>query len=401
MKTFDVIKFSFNALLERKTRAILVILGIMVGPLIVVSLVATIQGFDIGLNQQLTNFFSPLNIYLAPKSQGTLNQYVIDGVSHLPGVKAVVPYYLIPAYIDTPKGLEATVVFSMDVSDINLVMPGLKLQSGSLPSPNSFDELDVGYYIANPQYSGQPTYHTGQIMVVYLINPEGERISKTFVVIGQLAQIASFGGANFNQALYAPFSLGQSICGTNYAGAIVVASSPSEVEGLANIIKEKYGNYVQVTSSQQILNLVNEEISSFEALLVVAGVASFVVAFFTVLATMITSVVERTREIGLLMSLGFERRQVMLMFLSEATIMGIIGGGIGTIGGYFSSFLLASIASNSFKGRGGAFNVVPSISVEQLVFIFLTIIAITTFAGLIPAYRASKIEPAKALRYEV
>ncbi|MFP3171042.1 MAG: FtsX-like permease family protein, partial [Sulfolobaceae archaeon] len=98
---------------------------------------------------------------------------------------------------------------------------------------------------------------------------------------------------------------------------------------------------------------------------------------------------------------GFERRQVMLMFLSETTIMGIIGGGIGTIGGYFSSFLLASIASNSFKGRGGAFNVVPSISVEQLVFIFLAIIAITTVAGLIPAYRASKIEPAKALRYEV
>jgi ABC-type transport system, involved in lipoprotein release, permease component len=89
----------------------------------------------------------------------------------------------------------------------------------------------------------------------------------------------------------------------------------------------------------------------------------------------------------------------MLMFLSEATIMGIIGGGIGTIGGYLSSygfldFLLSSPLFNSLHAE-------PIFTITQAVTLFLFIVLISTFAGLIPAYRASKIEPAKALRYEV
>ncbi|MEM4130905.1 MAG: FtsX-like permease family protein, partial [Metallosphaera sp.] len=118
--------------------------------------------------------------------------------------------------------------------------------------------------------------------------------------------------------------------------------------------------------------------------------------------------VERTREIGVLRAIGFTRRGIMAIFLGEAVLMGLLGGIAGIGAGVGMGFLLTSVAGSprgGGSGGGSAFgpgtHITPVFDPTFMVEVVLITIAFSVLAGLIPAYRASKIEPAVALRYEV
>jgi putative ABC transport system permease protein len=402
MKLSDLATLAFNALKEKRTRTILTVLGIMVGPAIVIAMTGMIQGFSIYFQNLILQTFAPNDIFLSPKTPGSLNSYILYQIARIPGVEAVVPYYLIPASINTPKGPMPTTIFSMNVNYVNLVLPSAKPYSGRMPIEGSYTQVAVGYYLANPRYPGQPTFKPGDVMTVIISLPNGQTETMSFSVVGALKEISSFGEANFDQAIFASDALGRAIYGDQYSGAIVVAKL-SDVDQVANAIQSRYGNYVTVQTVQQFLTFIKQSLGSFEALLVIAGASSFIVAFIGVTTTMLTTVVERTREIGLLSSLGFSKRDVLLLFLLEALIMGIIGTSIGTILGLGGSYVMAEVASRLFSTgpNGTPVSIQPYISPGQVLEVDLTMILVSAIGGLIPAYRAMKIEPAKALRYEV
>jgi ABC-type transport system, involved in lipoprotein release, permease component len=399
MKSIDIVKLAYRALFERKTRAILTILGIVVGPLIITTITASVQGLSQSAINLILRDVSPEAIFVTPLN-GYLSSYTITQLSHLDGVVYVVPFYTIPVTIYTSKGEISTTILSVNIYDLQKVLPGISISSGTAPSAQSYNQVAIGYDLQNPPSPNQPSLHVGQEISVSVVLPNGGQKTETLLVTGGLSDFdIVLGTISINKALIMSYSIGEEIYGTKYSGAIVLASSLQDVSKVVSEIHQYLGSYVSVNSAQDVVSFINQQVVSFNLLLLIVSSASFIVAFISVLTTMITSVVERTREIGLLMSLGFERRQVMLMFLSEATIMGIIGGGIGTIGGYFSSyaFLDFLLSSPIFKGLHAE----PIFTITQAVTLFLFIVLISTFAGLIPAYRASKIEPAKALRYEV
>jgi putative ABC transport system permease protein len=92
-----------------------------------------------------------------------------------------------------------------------------------------------------------------------------------------------------------------------------------------------------------------------------------------------------------------------MLFLLEALIMGIIGTSVGTLLGLGGSYVMAEVASRLFSSgpNGTPVSIQPYISPGQVLEVDLTMILVSAIGGLIPAYRAMKIEPAKALRYEV
>jgi len=402
MRLSDLGKLAFNALKEKRARTILTVLGIMVGPAIVIAMTGMIQGFSIYFQNLILQTFAPNDIFLSPKTPGSLNSYILYQIERIPGVEVVVPYYLIPASINTPKGPMPTTIFSMNVNYVDLVLPSAKPYSGRMPIEGSYTQVAVGYYIANPRYPGQPTFKPGDVMTVEISLPNGQTETMSFSVMGALKEISSFGGANFDQAIYTSDALGRAIYGDQYSGAIVVAKL-SDVDQVANAIQSRYGNYVTVQTVQQFLTFIKQSLGSFEALLVIAGASSFIVAFIGVTTTMLTTVVERTREIGLLSSLGFSKRDVLMLFLLEALIMGIIGTFVGTLLGLGGSYVMAEVASRLFSTgpNGTPVSIQPYISPGQVLEVDLTMILVSAIGGLIPAYRAMKIEPAKALRYEV
>ena len=112
--------------------------------------------------------------------------------------------------------------------------------------------------------------------------------------------------------------------------------------------------------------------------------------------TMFTSVLEKTKEIGVMKAIGARNFDIMTIFLLNSALVGFVGGILGiALGSAISSFLPKLITS---LGPGGPVKTV--IPTSLLIEALLISISIGMIAGAIPAYRASKLKPVDALRYE-
>jgi ABC-type antimicrobial peptide transport system permease subunit len=140
------------------------------------------------------------------------------------------------------------------------------------------------------------------------------------------------------------------------------------------------------------------------------GAVSLFVATVGIVNTMYVSVMERTREIGILKALGYRPKQIMGMFLSEAALTGVIGAFCGLALGYVLSFLMGGLfggfgggGRGGFViggGPGGGTTIQPVFSAELIVFSLVFPVILAIIAGLYPAWRASKMNAVVALKYE-
>lgn len=125
----------------------------------------------------------------------------------------------------------------------------------------------------------------------------------------------------------------------------------------------------------------------------IAGI-SLLVGGIGIMNIMLVSVTERTREIGLRKALGARRRDILIQFLTESSLLSLIGGVIGILFGWLISFGVGQLAAAS----GTAFTPVVGMDAVALATIFSAIVGL--FFGIYPANRAAGLEPVEALRYE-
>jgi putative ABC transport system permease protein len=122
---------------------------------------------------------------------------------------------------------------------------------------------------------------------------------------------------------------------------------------------------------------------------------------------MIVSLMERTREIGILKALGMKNRTVLLVFLSESVIIGLMGAAIGIASGW----VLANVVAIIFSGRGsiglgnqaaatGGMSITPVLTPTVTILALVFGVGVSAIFALYPAWRASKLKPVEALRYE-
>ena len=141
-----------------------------------------------------------------------------------------------------------------------------------------------------------------------------------------------------------------------------------------------------------VFNVVNIGLSAF-------GVIALIVASIGIINTLMMSIYERTREIGVMKAVGATRGAIRTLFMMEGTALGLIGGAIGAAAGYGAGYLLNFIGHQTFLSDYPTYQLaVFSTS------LFLGIVAITTvislIAGVYPANRAAKLNAVDALRYE-
>ncbi len=152
-------------------------------------------------------------------------------------------------------------------------------------------------------------------------------------------------------------------------------------------------NNVQTMTGADFIGLVGEAFSIFNAITVGVAIISLVVGGLSVINTMAMSVAERTREIGIKRAIGGSRRRIVRELMTEAALIGLIGGLIGLLLGA----IVVVVANEAGRDSGTVlFDLTPGTALFAVS--FATILG--GLAGLIPTWSAARLDPVEALRYE-
>jgi len=164
---------------------------------------------------------------------------------------------------------------------------------------------------------------------------------------------------------------------------------------LTEHFEEKYGDRsVYVYTSEQVLEQVNSLYAIITFFLVGISAIAMIVGGVGIMNAMVTSVIEKTKEIGIMKALGASNFIILMIFIIEAALIGLIGGAIGTIIGYGLSQIIAYFAAQSGFILSGVINV----EITLVGLGFSTIVGI--ISGFFPALNAANMDPIEALRFE-
>lgn len=401
---FDVFKLAFKTLTERKMRATLTIIGIAIGPLALVMISSVIDGYADYVITQIEGLGQNA-IVLFPESGYKFSDSDLNAIRALPGVERAEPFYSIQAQVKVGTQTKVVFVYAIPVDIVFEAIRGLEVSEGSIPSDSDYLKAVVGYKIAYDDNNNK-VYDIGDVITITYLKTSGGKTEIKRASVSVSAILKEFGGAFIlspDTTIFLPLSAGQKVLGLNeWSGIFVLAKRSEYVPMLIKQLQQMYGNSASIISFQSIANIASSIIGAMNFISFAASLSAFAVAVAGVASTMITSVIERTREIGVLKALGFTDIQVLVMILMESIVMSLIGAAIGISLGVIGAHALAS---RGFEIRAAAeaimvIKAAPKVSAYNIARTLELTILVGIGGGILPAYRAAKIPPAVALRYE-
>lgn len=411
MSLFNLLRIALRALQRNKLRAFLTMLGIIIGVGAVIAMVAIGQGSKQSIQSALSGMGSNM-IIIRPNSNisagarldaTTVQTLTLDDVKALqkqaPDLSAVTPMANAKGQAINGNNNWPTTIQGVD-PDYLTVIRQWPLQDGV-----AFTDRDV-------QVQAKVCL-LGQTVISNLF-PNGESPIGKYIrfgnvpllVIGTLsAKGESAFGQDQDDVIIAPFTTVQrrilaqansTIFVQNiYASAINEASTTAASDEITDILRTTHRlkptdeDDFAVRTMQELINTFSSTSQLLTILLAVIAGISLLVGGIGIMNIMYVSVTERTREIGLRMSIGARGRDILLQFLTEAILISITGGIIGVVLGITSARLVTFFLSW------------PTLVTESSIVLSFLVCAITgVFFGYYPAQKASRLDPIEALRYE-
>jgi len=400
----DVVRYAFKAMTERKFRALLTIIGIAIGPLALVMMTSVVRGYSSYVEQQLLSLGQNTVIVMST-AEYTLTRNDLDFIKSLDEVSDASPFYLTSAYISTPEGRKQIFVYAIDMDILLKTVGGLKLLKGEYPSPTEPLYAVIGYKVAYSEKTGRKMYDVGDTITILIPEVEAGGITKLKRAIVRVKGVfAEYGGAMFispDTGIFLPYSAGRKVLKLNkWTGILAIAKAPELVTKIVKELRDIYGGRVDIIAFQEIARIVGSVTAAMDFITFSTSLSAFAVAVAGTASTMITSVIERTREIGVLKALGFTDGQVMMLILAESIIMSLIGASVGISLGIVGAHALASRGLTIRGIRTIIIKAPPQITPELIGMTVIITLVVGILGGLFPAYRAARIPPVVALRYE-
>jgi putative ABC transport system permease protein len=440
MRTRDVFSYSFSAIKLRKLRAGLTTLGVVIGIAAIVALLSITQGLQNTITNQLQTGLATDTLIVSSGrsvfSQGGAgigggiggsdsgfkllvnDTATIDGLS--PDIAGSVAIIQRAVYFNSSERSFVINVLGVDFAQYAAIYGSntFVAESGAINLNPQNDEIVIGNTLHDPWKNGTLLYNVDENVEIIWTNATA-RPPKNETYTGQITAVLkeiggfSFGGPS-DTGVYVPISQAQSFFDTDECSQIIVKlknSDQATIDRVSEQITDAFNGEVSVISSTAVLALLGSIFSIIQLFLVGIAAISLLVAGIGIMNIMIVSLIERTREIGILKALGMKSRTVLMIFLGESVIIGLIGAVLGIGLGWVLANVVAIIFSGGgpFAGIGGGqaagvgaggMDIIPVLTPTVLVGALGFGIGVSVIFALYPAWRASKLKPVEALRYE-
>ncbi|MCA9813080.1 MAG: ABC transporter permease [Nitrosarchaeum sp.] len=410
MNPKEILLLSFSALNERKVRTLLTVLMVVVGS----SLMVVLNGLSAGQSQFIEDQLNQLadNVLTVTPGQRSFrsvdttpsivfNTAVVNKINSLPSVMDVIPRYSGTADLNSQARILRTSVLAMNPDDVYVSVPGLEMEAGSIIKPNDPSAILVGQSVAYPDGATFPIVTLGQSLKLTFtyVDDKGEQQtdSRTFVVSGILKES---GDRTLDRSVIINETVGNTFLKKSgkFDSLLVSLQSSELIPQAEEDLQELFGSSIGISSLQSRLQFRQQFTEGNNAFIQSIGVIALVVGAVGIITTLYTSVTERIKEIGTMKAIGAPNSTILMLFLMEALLIGILGGTMGILVGMVSGHALSSVLSP--PGFGNTSNIVPIFHVTDTLNVWLLSVVLSVFAGIFPAWKASTLSPLMALRRE-
>jgi len=408
MKPLSLIRIAWRALLRNKFRAFLTMLGIIIGVGAVITMVAIGEGSKQSIRDQLSGMGSNM-VTVRPFSNTTVGGGARLGSTGLQTLKledataiqkqAQFITAISPAVSANGQAINGALNWPTSIQGVSPAY--LSIRDWKLNDGSSFTESDVN--------SAAKVCLIGQTVVKNIFSagedPIGKVIRFNKIPIKIIGVLEEKGENTFGQdqddVILAPYTTVQKrmlaidYVQTIYASAQDEQSSAAATNEISDILRKQHKlkngdeDDFSVRTQAELISTISSTSQLLTVLLAAIAGISLIVGGIGIMNIMYVSVTERTKEIGLRMSIGARGIDILLQFLFEAILISITGGLIGVTLGITASRLV-----NVFLSW-------PTLVTESSIVLSFLICSITgVFFGYYPAQKASRLDPIEALRYE-
>ncbi|MEM4359075.1 MAG: ABC transporter permease [Candidatus Bilamarchaeaceae archaeon] len=406
MNVIDAFFYSVRSLRVSSLRSMLTVIGVVIGVVAIVVVASISEGVQQEITAQLEVFkpnmlvVIPINLESAEEMRGfmgaatgatgKLYERDAQAVAGIPGVKTVGRANYGRTYLEFREASVIAPVYAIDREYYNQYADYFKLSEGRMFDNWEHNVVVLGNDAAKKMF-GKREVSAGNVIKINGMD---------YRVVGVLEKIGTALSEQDDNVIFVPYDDGPKLFGSQLAKNEIFMLSVELEEGadvkeVKDAIETKLIAYHKVTpddkdfsviTADYIKEMVNTILGMLTISLLAITLIASVVGGIGVANTMFMAVLERTREIGVLKAVGATERDIVLIFLVESAIIGLLGGIIG---------LLLAMGILEIAG----YFAVPfwlRLRVIALAFVFSALISI--IAGLIPARQAARLDPVEALR---
>ncbi len=440
MSFFDLVGTSLTNLYQRKARTLLTILGVIIGTISIVLMIALGEGSTQAFIEEISRStdLTKIEIYPTyssdPQSSGKLDDKAVKSLEGIAGVQSVIPVAQVPMYLESARYCGELYLNAAPLDKIERLYEN-KLEWGSMRAAGNDIKIYLGKSISSWSfYNRRPGQLIWEMPQASNIDLEREKFNVYFgdayiytsddygldpgIIMpgGKEGRVAGMFAETGGELDYSGFvdikevekfikenkSFADAVgLRADYSNILVYTDDMNTVADALNAIKELG---FQAYSPMEWIEQMQEESKRQQAQWGAVGAIALLVSAIGIVNTMMTSILERKREIGVLKVLGCSLPNIFFMFIIEAAIIGMLGGliGVGFSYGIAALTSVVPIASDggsflgSFFGGSVRFVIKPIIAVAAV----LGAAVIGMLAGIYPSLRALKMTPLAALRDE-
>ena len=404
----ESLRSALLSIAAHRLRSVLTTLGVIIGVASVIAVVALVQGLSQSIRKQFEGLggnvlsvqaYTPFEEQL----RGKLNQLTLNDVEQLrfrvEGIEHVTPYIMIGGRFsrEVRSGRETTIPLLFGTTSSYQHVQKIYAQHGR-------------FITESDEKSRRRVCVIGERVRKDLrlpVDPIGRFIElggEWFKVVGLAEARGELFGLDQDNFVIIPYQTALSLIGYESKPDLQIFFSVNELEQTEAIqerirrllrqlhnLKPHQPDDFKIQTAQQVVKTFGDVINMIT--LVLGGIVgiSLLVGGIGIMNIMLVSVTERTREIGICKALGAQRRDIMMQFLIEATLLALLGGLIGIAIGYGLGYLVAAFIPGSFGVSVPWWVIVLACGFSALVGIIF---------GVVPATKAANLDPIEALRYE-